>query len=165
MINLENKGNDINSVMTKKILLCCIFFLFSPVIIFSVFFFTDYFKSGMVLGQSVSVSPQASNMYSYLFNDSKVFLPSIKGENSVLVIVEKYLERYKSPLLPYALEIVLTAEKYEVDPKLILAIAQQESNLGKNSLADCNNAWGWGIHSKGTKCFILSVYILIPSFK
>jgi len=64
-----------------------------------------------------------------------------------------YLKHYNSPLLPYTDTILSSGRKYNVDPRLIVAIAQQESNLGKTSPEDCYNAWGWGIHASGTTCF------------
>ena len=54
---------------------------------------------------------------------------------------------------PYADFIIQTADKYGLDYRLITAIAQKESGLGRAMPKDCNNAWGWGIHSEGTLCF------------
>ena len=140
--------------MTKKLLLCLIFFIFAPVTLFSVFFLTDTFKMGLVLGDFVSGPSSEGHLYAESEKpDPKVILPNIKSEYSVFFMIEKYLDHYNSPLLPYTDVIVSSAEKSGVDPKLIVAIAQQESNLGKKSPENCFNAWGWGIHSKGTKCY------------
>lgn len=49
--------------------------------------------------------------------------------------------------------IVKTADRFNVDPYLVVAIAQQESNLGKITPPSCYNAWGWGIHTASTLCF------------
>ncbi|MBI2268428.1 MAG: hypothetical protein HYU80_03230 [Candidatus Blackburnbacteria bacterium] len=68
-------------------------------------------------------------------------------------IIKQYLEKYNSPLLPYAQNLVVTAEKYGLDFRLLVAIAQQESNLCKKIPEDSYNCWGWGIHSKGTLRF------------
>ncbi|PIQ69873.1 hypothetical protein COS55_01870 [Candidatus Shapirobacteria bacterium CG03_land_8_20_14_0_80_40_19] len=140
--------------MTKKLILCLVFFIFAPVTLFSVFFLTDTFKTGLVLGDFVSRPSPEGRLYAESENPNpKVILPNIKGENSISIVIEKYLRRYNSPLLPYAGIIVSSAEKSGIDPKLIVAIAQQESNLGKSSPENCFNAWGWGIHSEGTKCY------------
>lgn len=72
------------------------------------------------------------------------------------VILEKYLEKYNSPMEPYdeiAQEIVAVSDDLGLDWRLLIAIAQQESNLGKKMPPDCHNAWGYGIHSRGTLCF------------
>jgi len=78
---------------------------------------------------------------------------AIASEDARPIIIERYLRHYKSPMIPYIGQIVGTGDKYGVDPYLIIAIAQQESNLGKITPPACHNAWGWGIHSRGTLCF------------
>lgn len=139
--------------MTKKILLCFIFFAFSPVLVFSLIFSQSFLKNGLVLGDSVSGLPDSRVLYASMPSDTGVIVPVIKHDDSTLVIIEKYLSRYSSPLLPFSQLIVSESRRFGVDPRLIVAIAQQESNLGKSSPEGCFNAWGWGIHARGTKCF------------
>jgi len=69
------------------------------------------------------------------------------------VILKKYLEKYKSPLLPYADLIFQLSESYGYEYYWIVAIAQQESNLCKKIPDDSYNCWGYGIHKKGTLKF------------
>jgi len=79
---------------------------------------------------------------------------AIKGEDALPDLVSQYLTKNDSPMAPFAQDFVATARKYDLDPLLMLAIAQCESNLGKKMPApDCYNPFGWGIHSKGTLCF------------
>ncbi len=140
--------------MTKKLVLCLIFFLFAPLTIGLVFVLNHNFSGGFVLGDFVSSVQTEPLVYSSNeLLDSKVVLSTIKAEDSTLIIIENYLKRYHSPLFPFAQNIVEAAQNAGVDPKLIVAIAQQESNLGKTSPENCFNAWGWGIHAKGTKCY------------
>lgn len=88
-------------------------------------------------------------------------LPSSPGEvagaatvaDGRVEIIRQYLESYKSPLLPYAQDLVETAEKYGLDFRFLVAIAQQESNLCKKIPEGSYNCWGWGIHSRGTLRF------------
>lgn len=88
-------------------------------------------------------------------------LPSSVGEvagaattaDARVEIIRQYLEQYKSPLLPYAQNLVDTAEIYGLDFRLLVAIAQQESNLCKKIPESSYNCWGWGIHSRGTLKF------------
>jgi hypothetical protein len=68
-------------------------------------------------------------------------------------IIRQYLARYNSPLEPYAQLIVNISEKYGLDFRLLVAIAQQESNLCKKIPENSYNCWGWGIHSRGTLYF------------
>ena len=69
------------------------------------------------------------------------------------LITRKYLARYGSPLTPYADLLIQASDNNQLDWRLLVAIAQQESNLGKKIPVDSYNAWGWGIHSKGTLRF------------
>jgi hypothetical protein len=69
------------------------------------------------------------------------------------VIIEKYLTKYNSPLLPYAKEIFDLSQSYGFDYYWIVAIAQQESNLCKKMPDNSNNCWGYGINSSGTLRF------------
>lgn len=68
-------------------------------------------------------------------------------------IIRQYLANYKSPLEPYAAEVVETSEKYGLDFRLLVAIAQQESNLCKRIPESSYNCWGWGVHERGTLKF------------
>ena len=68
-------------------------------------------------------------------------------------IIRKYLEKYKSPLLPYSKLIFELSETYGFDYRWIVAIAQQESNLCKKIPEGSYNCWGYGIHNNGTLKF------------
>jgi len=88
----------------------------------------------------------------------------VLGESAVpaearLAILRSFLASYHSPLVPYAELILETSERYGLDWRLLTAIAGNESLFGRvmpvNPLTggNCYNAWGWGIHSRGTLCF------------
>lgn len=66
-------------------------------------------------------------------------------------VLQKYLEKYNSPLAPYAEDFVTQADLYNIDWRLLPAISGVESTFGKE--VPCINAWGWGITSSGTYCF------------
>jgi len=68
-------------------------------------------------------------------------------------IVKNYLEKYDSPLIPYAYYIVNVSDENNIDFRLLTAIARQESNLCKYIPENTYNCWGWGIHSQGTLAF------------
>lgn len=67
--------------------------------------------------------------------------------------IKDYLTSHKSPMADSAEALVNTARQNELDPYLMVAIAQCESNLGKKMPVNCHNPFGWGIHSQGTLCF------------
>ncbi len=77
----------------------------------------------------------------------------IMGADARPLIIEKYLAKYKSPLLPYARQIFEISETYGFEYYWIVAIAQQESNLCKKIPEDSYNCWGYGIHKNGTLKF------------
>lgn len=143
--------------MKRRILLCLLFFGLSPLVLgFSVYLANFSFplgSRGKILGENI-YSPQSANSFFAAYEkETGVIAPTIRAEDSTPLIIENYLRHYNSPLLPYKDKIVKTAQQYGVKPQLIVAIAQQESNLGKKSFEGCFNAWGWAIHEKGTRCF------------
>ena len=88
---------------------------------------------------------------------------AITNQDARPLNINRYLKKWGSPMEGMGHYIVKTADKYHIDPYLIVAIAQQESNLGKKTPPNCFNAWGWGIHSQGTLCFS-SWYEAIDTF-
>jgi hypothetical protein len=80
----------------------------------------------------------------------------IEYDDSRATIVANFLERYKSPLQPYdeyGEKLVAIADKYNIDFRLLPAIAMQESNLCKVIPPETYNCLGFGIHSRGTLGF------------
>ena len=78
---------------------------------------------------------------------------ALAKEDARPLLINRYLAHYESPMAGMGDYIVKISDRFEVDPYLIVAIAQQESNLGKLMPPNCHNAWGWGIHTAGTLCF------------
>lgn len=71
---------------------------------------------------------------------------SVTTADARSVIIQKYLNRYNSPLEPFSRALVETADKYSLDYRLLVAIAQQESNLCKKIPPHSHNCWGYGIY-------------------
>jgi hypothetical protein len=59
------------------------------------------------------------------------------------ILIEQYLEKYNSPLLPYADFIFEISEKYGLDYGLMVAIAMCESNVCKKIPDGSYNCWGF----------------------
>lgn len=78
---------------------------------------------------------------------------SVTGEDARPLIIERYLTKYKSPLVPYSRLIFDLSQTYGFDYYWIVAIAQQESNLCKKIPNNSFNCWGYGIHKNGTLRF------------
>lgn len=60
-------------------------------------------------------------------------------------ILALYLEKYDSPLQYHAQDFVDAAKKYNLDWKLMPAIAGVESTFGKQ-IPGGYNGWGWGVY-------------------
>ena len=71
--------------------------------------------------------------------------PESKLDNRASVI-EAYLKKYDSPLTPNAHTFVTSADKYDLDYRLLVAISGVESTFGKEIPPNSFNAWGWGIY-------------------
>lgn len=142
----------------KNMVLVIVFFTITPVALgvslFSLFTFkkADVSGSEVVLGYSDSVK---SGVRVYASLPSK--FPTVSGTPGATdarpEIIKQYLDSYNSPLEPYSGYLVLIADKYNLDYRLLPAIAQQESNLCKIIPPGGHNCWGWGIHSEGTLGF------------
>lgn len=143
----------------KNIILVAVFFVVAPLTIgVSLFSLFSLEKSDLLEKRfnttNLVISPKSGiSIYASLPSNIPSISSSIESADARPHIVGQYLERYNSPLVPYAEYIVQTADKYSIDFRLVTAIAQQESNLCKIIPADSYNCWGWGIHSKGTLGF------------
>lgn len=133
----------------RKTSFLLIFFLITPITLFISFF--TLIKVNQTK-EFATLAKQSVNELSYQ-PPSRLYaaLPEVLGEMSSAiqtgdarpVIIEKYLEAHNSPLLPYTDELLAASEEYDVDYRLIVAIAQCESNLCKKSPPGSFNCWGF----------------------
>ncbi len=65
-------------------------------------------------------------------------------------VLKAYLEAKNSPLNPSAATFIKTADKYNLDWKLVVAISGVESTFGQQIPYNSYNAWGWGIYGDNT---------------
>lgn len=124
----------------KKIFLFLLFAIITPInLAVSIFALNNFSAKQKLLSQ---YSPAAQ-----LFASVPPVIGEVLGTFSTgdarPVIIKKYLEKHKSPLLPYVDTLLAAAEKYNVDYRLIVAIAQCESNLCKKSPPGSYNCWGF----------------------
>jgi hypothetical protein len=80
-------------------------------------------------------------------NTSKVLGASVVAADARGKLLEEFLDKYHSPLKPYAYRIVEEADKNGIDFRLIVSIAMCESNLGKRMPANSYNAWGIAVYT------------------
>jgi hypothetical protein len=157
MISFEKLENNLG--LWRQIVLIFFFLLATPlVIITSVFALYSLENIGKEKVNKIqTVLPQnrlfKSEVLAATFGPELEITSNITSVDARTEIIRKYLRFYKSPLEPYAQLIVTESDKNKLDWRLLVAIAQQESNLCKVIPEDSYNCWGWGIHSKGTLKF------------
>lgn len=57
--------------------------------------------------------------------------------------LRKFLAKYNSPLTPYSIEFIQTADYYGIDYRIVPAISGVESTFGKRIPVNSYNAYGW----------------------
>jgi hypothetical protein len=125
----------------KKLFLCLVFILFTPLtLVASLLALDQATPKKEALAQSTTNSGQ---FYAALPQDIGNVLGEVTTADARPVIVESYLQKHNSPLYPYTDKLLEAAERYSVDYRLIVAIAQCESNLCKKSPAGSYNCWGF----------------------
>jgi len=132
--------------------LCISIIFFAASILLYPTFSEDRTKSGLLRQEMLSFDTN-SFIFAAIPQTTLEIKTAIASEDARPILIEQYLKHYKSPMAGHGDYIVKTADHFGIDPYLVVAIAQQESNLGKLMPPSCHNAWGWGIHSKGTLCF------------
>ena len=131
---------------------------------FSLIFFT-------ILLINVYISVKA---YRYSLKNTKILvileeirtLESIKTPSSVLGVssdslnsdirvatLKSFFRQHNSPLYDHADFIVASADKYNLDFKLVPAISMQESNACRVIPNNSYNCWGWGIYGANVTRF------------
>lgn len=61
-----------------------------------------------------------------------------------VVVLEKFLKKYNSPLAPEAKSFVESADRYGLDWRLLPSISGIESGFGKHLIPETYNPFGWG---------------------
>lgn len=102
---------------------------------------------------STSTTPHVSTSSQVLSAIYEPFTPPTSSISQAIIatdarqaVLHKYLSRYKSPLTPLAHYLVSVSDQYSLDYRLLVAIAQQESNLCKKIIPSSHNCWGYGIY-------------------
>lgn len=136
----------------RKLLLLTTFFTLFPLVL----------VLGLVLYLSIAYQNEANPSAHGLFAQNKTvafaalptdktgFSDEITQQDARTELIRQFFMSHDSPLTEYAQFVVEAADKYDLDFRLIPAIAMQESNLCKKrpiEPVDSHNCWGWGIYS------------------
>lgn len=91
----------------------------------------------------VLAATDTAQIYAALPRDTSAISADIISGDARPLIIKNYLEKFNSPMAPYYQDLISEADKYEIDPWLIVAIAQCESNLCKRIPRGSFNCWGF----------------------
>lgn len=139
----------------KRLLLCLAWF---PTVVLTLavcmlYLQTNYSSPKVVvaaLPELPAVQAQKTENYNAFLDD----IPEVLGSSTTVLqaqdarpaLVQRFLEKHDSPLVPHTQVLIDTADKYGLDYALIPAMAMQESNLCKKIPENSNNCWGYGIY-------------------
>jgi len=121
-----------------------------------VFLFQAYRSSLTEKKQTLEAFAQETSAYEMYASYRNILQETdfqLMTPDEVALLVKDYLQKNNSPMVDAYQDLIDTARKYEIDPLLLVSIAQCESNLGKKMPQNCYNPFGWGIHKAGTLCF------------
>ncbi len=96
------------------------------------------------------IEPTSQNFRLYAALPANVTESSdtIVKKDARALIVENFFAQHKAPLAEYGDVFVKVADQYQLDYRLLPAIAMQESNGGKRVIPDSYNPFGYGIYGK-----------------
>lgn len=135
--------------MMRKIILSTSFFIFTPILILiSIIYFLFLSYDYKVHHSSISQNSNNRVAFAALPTNENVLQDIVNFKDARIEIVKQFFDKYKSPLTPFAENIVKDADTYGLDYRLLPAIAMQESNLCKKIILDSYNCWGFGIYGK-----------------
>lgn len=129
----------------KKVILPTAFFLLTPLVLILSLSLLSYLYRGNTLDLSAKTPKVA---YAALPRASGTLKMNVVSEDMRIKVVRNFFTKYNSALIPHAGDVIAAADKYEIDYRLIPAIAMQESNLCKKIIKDSYNCWGFGIYGK-----------------
>lgn len=133
----------IHTCQMRKFILLLIFLTLTPLTLgVSLFTLAELSPptQAKVLSANTSLSGQ---LYAALPQNIGSLSSSVETDDARPVIIDQYLEKHNSPMAPYADFLFQMSEKYGLDYRLMIAIAQCESNLCKKSPPGSYNCWGF----------------------
>ncbi|MCS7092201.1 MAG: hypothetical protein NZM26_02525 [Patescibacteria group bacterium] len=138
-----------------KVVTLVIFFLITPIYLISSIATLYIISKHQLKSEQLSTEekPKADILASQIPVKSQTMSGVVFGSDIRVSLLERYMRRNNSVLTAFAEKIVQTSDKYGLDYRLLVAIAQKESGLCRVIPENSHNCWGWGIHSKGTLKF------------
>lgn len=129
----------------RNIFVVVMFFVGTPLMLFLTIFYLSYSfttQNTQVLGARTSTGVA----YAALPPADSGYSAEIGEADSREEILRQFLQRYDSPLVAYAPDLIAASERYEIDFRLLPAISVQESGACRRIPENSFNCWGWGIY-------------------
>lgn len=127
------------------------FFIGTPAVILLSFFTLRQLEPIPVIATPKVLAATTQNL---AYNEESYLSPALQSQfitsDARPLIIRNYLRQFGSPLETHARLIVQISDKYSLDYRLLVAIAQQESNLCKKIPVGSYNCWGYGIYGNQT---------------
>lgn len=133
----------------RQIFLLLSFLIFTPTVLgISLFSLTVISRPKISQPSSapnfhLSVAGANTQLFAALPKKTGEVLGVITTQDARPIIIERYLKKYHSPLASYSQVIYEAANSYQIDYRLIIAIAQCESNLCRYYKSGTYNCWGF----------------------
>lgn len=132
----------------RKLFLLVGFFLFThSLLVLNILYFmylTNRHDAGLHTVLSSRIHTGVT--YAALPNRENVLAASIDAHDGRIENVAKFFRTYHSVLANYADDIVNAADQYNIDYRLVPAIAMQESTGCAVTPPGSNNCWGFGVY-------------------
>lgn len=133
-------------IITATVILFLWFFTSVSLIIFTIF---QLPAKSDIRGLNLLIASSSKNVFASPVSAGEnlgFVLAAVQGGDARPVLVERFLEKYNSPMVGLGKEFVEAADKNSLDWRLLPALAFQESNLGKKIPKGSNNPFGWAIY-------------------
>lgn len=133
----------------RRFLLLTSFFVFTPLLILISILYLLFLTYNSTPGSKLHAqNPYKRGAFAALPTAENVLGDTIFSKDARIEMVKQFFQKYKSPLEPFAENVIEAADKYSLDFRLIPSIAMQESNLCHKIIKDSYNCWGFGIYGK-----------------
>jgi hypothetical protein len=142
--------------MGKKFLVVTGWYLGSLLTFLVCFLTLTFIHHTQILSYTSGTNPTPANLRVLSFlraPDVKGTTTNIESADARPILISEFLAKNQSPLTPYDYwgnYLTQLADQYNLDYRLLPAIAMQESNLCKKIPSGSYNCLGLGIHARGT---------------
>jgi hypothetical protein len=132
----------------RKFIVVSAFIISTPLVLLLLFISLSYGVSGNKKVLTFLSSSSAYRLFKSIpsFGTDQVVIETKAGKDARAALVRKFFKGYNSPLEKLSDYIVLQADTYDIDYRLIPAISMQESTGCKFIPDDSYNCWGYGIY-------------------